>query len=326
MGAKFCVECGNSLYDKKAEQPNEEALIVSNVPEKANEEANILEIFETDPEAIFEEEPDILAEEPVFNHSKNTFSRSGAAAFSESEPSTYEDAAEIWQLKQAFFDTLKKRVEEEHFPAEYAHYIERLDSSGFHDVLDINVRNIYQNIERMRKANEPNYKPETHRHIAFENLLDTFIIRHCQDLNPIPLPEKILKYQDFKQGEPLFELILDYLDLESEPEPVYLDFIKMPLKKLQTANKRFLKTEPNEKIYFICDQSIAGSCREGFAMTDRALYWRAHLLPAQRIDYRHLISVAREQDWLLINEQFFNVNPSLNLKAMKLLKKLQRTV
>lgn len=308
MGAKFCVECGNSLYEKKKPKSVEE-------PAESQASSN-----EAD-NSIFQNGES----EPVFEAKENNDNAGFSGTIPEPEPSTYENAAEIWQLKQAFFDALKKRVEEEHPPAQYESFIDRLETSGFHEILNINVRNIYGQVERMRLANEPVFKLETLRHISFENLLDTFIIRHCSDLIPIPLPEKILKYQDFREEE-LFEMVLDYLDLEKEPEPVYLDFIKMPIKKLQAASKKFLKTEKEEKIFFICDQSIAGSCREGFAMTDRALYWRAHLLPAQRIDYRHIISVAREQDWILINEHFFNVNPSLNLKVMKLLKKLQRSV
>ena len=281
MGAKFCIECGNSLFEKKKEETTQDDLFTNTPPP-----------------------PD---EEP------------------QPKGSTMANAAEIWQLKQSFFDALKNRVEEEHHPAEYTSYVNRLQDSGFHEVLDINARRIYEAIEQKRKAKDPQFKLESYKHVAFEDLLDQFIIQHCQDLNPIPLPEKILKYQSMESPE-IFDMVLDYLDLEEEPEPTYLDFIKMPLKKLENASKHFIKSEKDEKIYFICDQSIAGSCKEGFAMTDKALYWRAHLLKAQRVDYRHIISVTREKDWILINDQFFNVNPSLNLKMMKLLKKLQRTV
>jgi len=282
MGAKFCIECGNSLFEKKKkETPKEEETIFNDPPPKTEKEGP--------------------------------------------KGSTYSNAAEIWQLKQSFFDALKKRVEEEHPPAEYSSYVHRIEESGFHDVLDINARNIYDVIEQKKKIKDAQFKLESYKYVAFEDLLDQFIIQHCQDLNPIPLPEKILMYQNNEQID-TFDMVLDYLDLENEPEPSYLDFVKMPLKKLENASKRFIQSQKDEKIFFICDQSIAGSCKEGFAMTDRAIYWRAHLLKPQRIDYRHLISIVREQEWLLINEQFFNVSPSINLKMMKLLKKLQRTV
>lgn len=282
MGAKFCIECGNSLFEKKkTEEPTQDDLFSNKPPPK-------------------EEEP-------------------------QSKGSTMANAAEIWQLKQSFFDALKNRVEEEHHPAQYTDYVDRMQESGFHEVLDINTRRIFDAIEKKRQSKDPLFKLESYKHVAFEDLLDQFIIQHCQDLNPIPLPEKILSYQNEAHPD-LFDLVLDYLDLENEPEPTYLDYIKMPLKKLENASKHFIKSEKEEKIFFICDQSIAGSCKEGFAMTDKALYWRAHLLKAQRVDYRHIISVVREKDWILVNDNFFNVNPSLNLKMMKLLKKLQRTV
>ena len=291
MGAKFCVECGNSLYEKKN-----------------NETA---ETHEVDSDSLTE----------------NIFSPPPPP---EPEPqakgTSFENAAEIWQLKQQFFDKLKKQVEEEHYPAKYSKYIDRLDSSGFHETLDINIRSIYQTIEQKRNMADPDFKLDSYRHGAFENLLDSFIIRFCQDINPIPLPEEILKYQKHSDANDLYDLIMDYLDLDAESEPIFTDFIKMPVQKLQNASKSFLQTSTDEKIFFICDQSIAGSCKEGFAMTDRALYWRAQLLKPQRIGFRQIISVAREQEWILVNEHFFNVNPSVNLKMMKLLKKLQRTV
>ncbi|MFK7933873.1 MAG: hypothetical protein AB8G22_10205 [Saprospiraceae bacterium] len=118
-------------------------------------------------------------------------------------------------------------------------------------------------------------------------------------------------------------MVFDYLDFQSEKETVYTDFLSMPLDKLRNAGKSFLHPQKDEKILFICDQTLFGSVKEGFAMTEAAIYWKAQFQKAQAVRYRDLQTIERQKDWININEQFFNINPSLNLKMLKLLKKLQ---
>ena len=113
-------------------------------------------------------------------------------------------------------------------------------------------------------------------------------------------------------------------NFEEEDETVYMDFLKMPPRKVRNASQSFLFAEPDERIFFICDQSILGSCKEGFAMTDQALYWRMPLQKAERVYYEKIETVLREKRWITVNDMFFNVNPTLNLKMLKLLKKLKR--
>ena len=59
-------------------------------------------------------------------------------------------------------------------------------------------------------------------------------------------------------------------------------------------------------------------------MSNEGLYWKAHLHPAGQVLYKDLQEVVRDNgDWITINGHYFNVNPSLNFKLFKLLKKLQ---
>lgn len=237
---------------------------------------------------------------------------------------TNQTALELWPLKQAFFDALKIRLAEEHNPEAYTFFLEQMEISNFHKDLDIIIRQLADNLEHMRSEGSPPFQLEALKNHTFSELLDFFITRHCQELIEIPLPEKILKYQNIRPSElSKFDLVIDYLDFENETEQVYFDFVTMPVNLLQNAGKSFLKPDKSEKLFFICDQSITGTCKEGFALTDRAIYWKAHLQKPQAIEYQHLISIVREKDWLLINNHFFNVNPSINLKMLKLLKKMQ---
>lgn len=234
------------------------------------------------------------------------------------------DVDVIRQLDQLFLEALTKRVKEEHQEEQLPAYRERLYESGFRDLVNRRGEQIAENLQQLRTEGAKAAAINQEVKYNFEELLDYFIIRYCGDLNTIGLPETILKYQDLGlENIDLFELIPDYLAFEQENETIYTDFVKMPIEKLKNASKSYLFPEKNEKILFICDQSLLGSCKEGFAMTEKALYWKAHLEKARVVAYPHLKSVARTKDWLSINGYFFNVSPSLNLKMMKLLKKIR---
>ena len=63
----------------------------------------------------------------------------------------------------------------------------------------------------------------------------------------------------------LREMIFDYLDFDQEPDKVFTDLSQIPAAVLQKAMKSFLLPGANEQIFFICDQTLFGSCKEGFA-------------------------------------------------------------
>lgn len=230
------------------------------------------------------------------------------------------------QIEEQFFVAFRQRIEEEHNPLQLDAYSARLYQSGFQEVVMRRSEQLAAQIHVLDQADEL-----TDKHLdellenAIEDLLDYFIIRHCTDLNAIKLPEAILSYQGLKWGDVnFFQMVMHYLDFAHEEETIYTDFLAMPLDKLKNASQTFLFPQPKERIFFICDQSILGSVREGFAMTERGIYWKAHLEKARQVSYDSLQTIERKKDWITINDHFFNVNQSLNLKMLKLLKKIQR--
>lgn len=229
------------------------------------------------------------------------------------------------QLVEQFFKAFKVRIETEHDPTQFSAYSERLYESGFRETIDRRTLSVASQLQERYQLGELN-PTFANRWITsvFDNLLDYFLTLHCEDLNAVPIPEAILKYQGLSKDQAdLFQMTLDYLDFANEEETVYTDFLVMPIEKLRTASKSFLFPEKNEKIWLICDQSLLGSCKEGFAFTENALYWKAHLQPARKVTYTNLQQIERVQDWLTINTFFYNTNKSLNFKTLKLLKKLK---
>ena len=243
------------------------------------------------------------------------------------EQLTFEPGEDLTQrIIDQFFPALQDRVSSEMNSSNYTFYAERVYESGFRDLLHRRAAVIADKIDQSHAEGLTDQKAIDYWINKFNSeLLDYFLIRHCQDLNPLPLPEAILRYQDATwPSVNLFQMVLDYLDFAHEKETVYTDFLIMPVEKLKNASKSFLFPAQKEKILLICDQSLFGSCKDGFALTEDALYWKAQLEKPQRVAYRDLREVKPTKEWLTINSFFFNVNPGFNLKMMKLLKKIKQ--
>lgn len=231
------------------------------------------------------------------------------------------------QIEEQFFLAFRQHVDEEHSGSQLQDYSERLYQSGFQEVVMRRAEQLAAQIQLMtpeEKLNDTAINALLEN--TFEDLLDYFIIHYCKDLNTIKLPEAILSYQGLHWEDiNLFQMALHYLDFASESETVYTDFFAMPMDKLKNASQSFLFAQSQERIFFICDQSILGSMREGFSVTDRGIYWKAHLEKARMVLFDNLQTIERKKEWITINGYFFNVNPSVNLKLLKLLKKIKRT-
>lgn len=227
-------------------------------------------------------------------------------------------------LEQAIADrfslAFERRLKEEHHPSLHGAYIDRFYKSDFRNSVDFRVKQLAEQAQRNPDdANRFNFATP-----AFEELLDYFIIRYCEDLNEASFDEKILRYQGRNTEQiKLGEMILDYLDFNSEGESVFLDFVTMPPNKLKNAAQNFLFPEKGETIYFICDLSTFGSCKDGFAMTRDCIYWKMPFEKKQRVYYKNLEEIKRQEDWIVINGIFFNASKSLNIKLLRLLKKLR---
>ena len=202
---------------------------------------------------------------------------------------------------------------------------ERLAASPFQKVLDNKLAQLQRDTLFMLDREQPPAAQWSYLAYAFYDLLDYFTIRYCQDLTGDPLPEAILKYQNKTRREiNLFQLIFDYLELETTDRRVYTDFIRdMPKEKLRNASHSFLFPPKDERILFISDQSTFGSLREGYAMTEAAIYWKAHFEKPAHVRFDNLREIKRQEKWITINGLYFNVSPALNLRMLKLLRKLQ---
>ncbi len=230
------------------------------------------------------------------------------------------------ELKKYFFNDFKERIQEEQDMNKYNQYLERFFDSDFGKNFEVRLNQLAEEAYTIHAKQDGNVQRKVDQMLSsnFNNLLDHFIILFCKDLNATYLSEEILAYHDAKKETvDLQLLILDYLNLENEKEDFYIDFVTMPIKKLRNASTAFLFPEKDEKIMLIADQTIFGSCKEGFSLTEKGIYWKAHFEKAKKVLFHELSSIKKEKDWITINGHFFNVSPSVNVKMMKLLRKLK---
>ncbi|MFK8101398.1 MAG: zinc ribbon domain-containing protein [Saprospiraceae bacterium] len=231
------------------------------------------------------------------------------------------------QINAHFLKAFKDRIAAEHQIEQWAVYRQCYDDSVVQKSFAVRRTQLAEECYTLHSAGAANLNQQIDALLEdhFEATLDHFLILYCRHLNETELPEAILQYGQVSLATvDIQQMILDYLDLSQEPENFYIDFIKMPISKLKNASSSFLFPQRDEKIVIICDQTILGSCKEGFALTELGLYWKAHFNPGQQLYFSEIKGVFREKEWITINNHFFNVSPSVNLKMLKLLKRLQR--
>ena len=229
-------------------------------------------------------------------------------------------------ISDYFFKTFKERISEEHDPSKYNEYLERFYNFDVNGNFELRANQLAEEAYSIHQRQDGQIQQKVDRLLDknFNNYLDHFIILFCKDLNPVDLPETILSYSEAKLGKvDLRKMVLDYLALDNENEKYYTDFIIMPIQKLKNASKAFLFPKKDEKIFFIADQTVFGSCKQGYAITEKGLYWKAHFDKPHKIFFKDLVDIHREKNWLIIDGKYFNVSPSINLKMLKLLKKLK---
>lgn len=231
------------------------------------------------------------------------------------------------KIRQYFVMALDTRILEAHDPNNKEAYLNHLMRSDFQEIFKLRTDQLAEEAYSIhsKQGSSINKDVDQMLETSFEGLLDFFLIKYCQEINEVTISDATLKYEGIQSDQVnLYQMLLDYLAFDQEELMVYTDFLKMPLPKLQNAGRYYLFPAKQEKIILVCDQTVFGSCKEGFAMTEAALYWKAHFKKAEKVAYKDLKTVEKAPDHILINGHFFNATPSLNVKMIYLLNRLKR--
>lgn len=324
--ARFCFVCGHpqpapesapeSPAPSSAEEGIDELLLqeLPLLPEEraADEVASGTSILETMAPEGKEEEP-ITTEKKASKHFLKQEQASGNAA---SAPINRSD------LRQDFRKYLQDRVLAYFGERKLKKYIARLDEdTAFQQVRDGSLSSLFSWLKEEPAAD----LARTRRRNTFADLTEYFIVETAGDLSSNVLPQRLLRHQSVNwQTADLFKLVMDYLDFSSEAETIYTDFVTMSPRALKNATKSFLYGAKDERVFFICDQSLISQAKNGFAITDTGIYWKNVLQPAGAATFTTMREPRLEQGHIILDGQFFDAGGRLNLKIAVLLDKLRR--
>jgi hypothetical protein len=320
--ARFCFSCGYPQPEAEqtpaagAQAPEEDFLVLEELPD--------LEVSKEAPEqrntSTPKEEPPSLSQSPASSPAPTGGVKADPVKTSGAISTRKYTMAE---LKQAFREHFQERIiayfGEEKLKKYYAALEE---SNSFQQLRDGSLTNLVNWIN----GGERTYAGVARRiNDTMADLTEYFIVEIAGHLSGGVLPQRLLRHQSVDWATvDLFKLVMDFLDFESEAERVYTDFVAMPARALRNATKAFLRAGKDERIFFICDQSLISQAKNGFAVTDAGIYWKNVLQPAGSALYTTMDNVSINQGYLDVDGQFFNAGARLNLKMAVLLDKLRR--
>ncbi|PPK84319.1 acetyltransferase (GNAT) family protein [Neolewinella xylanilytica] len=226
------------------------------------------------------------------------------------------------ELRETFEDRLGERLTAYFGPDELPRYLTVYrNAENFHRIRDAQLASLSQWIN----GRPPGGKVGQRKDRVMGELIEYFVVEPAAGLHDGLFPQKVLRYQgtDWERVD-LFRMVMDYLDFQAVSEQVYTDFVIIPPKVLKRATTTYLQTSRDERLFFICDQSIFGAGKQGFAMTDAGIYWKNVLQPPGAATYTTLRQVMVRDDHLLIDGQYFDAGKRLNAQVALLLDKLHR--
>ncbi|MEL7162054.1 MAG: GNAT family N-acetyltransferase, partial [Bacteroidota bacterium] len=289
VAARFCFSCGHPQSDPEVDVPGEQA------PE---DEVLILEDLPPPPEVK-------AAPEPAPSRKRKSNPVSPA------------------ELKGVFRDYLQDRLTAYFGVKQSTRYLQHLETATeFHRVRDGSLGTL---AGWLNERESDDVAARTRRDNTLADLTEYFIVETCSELHGGLFPQRLLRHQSVDWDKvDLFQLVMDYLDFASESEVVYTDFVVMPTRALRNATRSFLQAAKDERVFFICDQSLISQAKNGFAVTDSGIYWKNVLQPAGSATFTTMNTPRIQQGHLVIDNQFFDAGGRLNLKIAVLLDKLRR--
>lgn len=230
------------------------------------------------------------------------------------------------QMREAFLTDLRYTLQEEGNGDKEGIAIEEFYRSGFREVLEGQTIALCQWADELMVLRGESALGDIDRRIAhsFHGLLNRFFVRYAPQLAPVVLPETVLRYDHVTAADVnLRQLILDYISVTQEPETIYTNAIDIPLKKLQHARQSYFMHERDEVPIAFADLSVFGSGKEGFVLTERTLYWKAHFHAPHFVAYRDIGELTYQADEIALNGFYFHVSARIDYKVYKLMQKLK---
>ncbi len=157
----------------------------------------------------------------------------------------------------------------------------------------------------------------------FARLFECFYINYCNNIIPFSLPQKILNYQGINiRSNNLGMMISDYLDVDVKLT-YYTKAIEIPLEILKNSRTTFFKAPAGETPLYMADQSLLLNGKEGFILTNKAVYWKSCFHKSAFFSYKKIDNIHYFSDRIELNGIYMNVSPEFNYRLYRLLVRLK---
>ncbi|NJB85669.1 GNAT superfamily N-acetyltransferase [Lewinella marina] len=226
------------------------------------------------------------------------------------------------QLRGEFEDRLGERLAAYFGADALPDYLKAYaQADNFHRIRDVALQGLAAFLNGQADRRRANRR----RRDVVADLIEYFVVETAEALHGAVIDQRVLRYQgvDWRRVD-LFKMVMDYLGFGGGADGVYTDFVTMPPRILKNATAGYLQATRDERVLFICDQSLFGNGKVGYAMTDAAIYWKSVLQPASAATYTTLGKLERQGDHLLVDGQYLNAGEPFNLRLALLLDKLRR--
>ncbi len=239
-------------------------------------------------------------------------------------PLTFKDIKSLpAQINTHFLKVLQARISSDYPNTTFTDYVDIFHESDFKPFFDQKAYLLAEatyTIHAKQMQTEPmdiDILLKSH----FDRLLNHFLSQYCQKLTGESLPSAVSFYDDAISIDE-YQMAVDFLVPDEQKEKYYTDLETMPPMKLQNAKESFLFAQVDETIYLIYDQTIYGSCREGFAITDKAIFWKSHFKQANQVYIADLKILEKQGSGLNINNLFFEIDAGINTRVFHYLKRV----
>lgn len=227
------------------------------------------------------------------------------------------------QINTHFLKALNRRINIDYPSSTFNDYVNIFHESDFKHFFDQKANLLAEatyTIHAKQMPSEP-MDIDILLNSHFDRLLNQFLSQYCQKLTGESLPSNPSFYDDSVSVNS-HQMAINFLVPEEQKEKYYTDLETITPIKLQNAKDSFLFAQPDETIFLIYDQTVYGSCREGFALTDKALFWKSHFKQAHQVYFADLKILEKQGSGLNINNLFFDVDSGVNGRVLHYLKRI----
>jgi len=245
------------------------------------------------------------------------------AHYKSTYPLSFQDTNSLpAQINTHFLKTLQRRVHLDYSNTSFSDYVAIFHESEFKSFFDQKASILAEATYTIHAKQMPTEKLDIDilLNSNFDRLLHQFLSQYCQQLTGDSLPATTTLYDNSTVAHDQ-QTALDFLHLDDQRKKFYIDLETMSPMNLQNARDSFLFAQADETIHLIFDQTIYGSCREGFALTDKGLYWKSHFKQPQQVYFDDLKILEKMGSGLNVNNLFFDVNTGVNERVFLFLQR-----